>query len=302
MQGRLEIQDVGQHGEIYPEEGHYPIARILSADSKDGGEGFLSIVTPRIGRGRRGSTGNRSCPRCGKQYESQSHPIICRGLGAAANKVFKTHDPYYLTVIPSLQGREVGLIVGPSGAGKTVFTSEYATEYLIMYPMRQVFIMTGIDGDRSFMELSRDSRVHFIKIDKSLIDAPLTLENFADSLTIFDDIVVQGDKALTQAVEKLITSLVSGGRHNNASVLVTNHQASECNKPIIRTVTNEAHFYVVFPSAGKLGGIERLLKTHAGLDKETYGNIILASKESRWVYIHTAVPNFIVYELGARIY
>ena len=67
------------------------------------------------------------------------------------------------------------------------------------------------------------------------------LEDFKDSLVIFDDLEMINSKKLKDKILKLQDSMLCDGRHKNISVCVANHSAA--NGKETKLIINEARDY-----------------------------------------------------------
>ena len=80
------------------------------------------------------------------------------------------------------------------------------------------------------------------KLDKSLYEDPIDIEDLKDSCIIYDDVDCIADKKIRQAVISLLDQCLECGRHWSISVLITFHLASD--KHTTRKMLNECMYYV----------------------------------------------------------
>ena len=207
--------------------------------------------------------------------------------------------PYYMIVdsgkfqpLPNFEKeREIGYITGCSGAGKSHYTKNYIIEYKKKYKDRPVYIFSALKEDETLDSLKYLQR---IRIDGSLISNPLSIDDFVECITIFDDIDVIADKHMRDAVYKLLNEILQTGRHTKTTCLITNHLAT--NGKDTKIILNESHFITFFIGSGSSKGITYLLDRYLGLDSKTIKKIKKISKDSRWTTINTMNPQFLLNE------
>lgn len=252
------------------------------------------------------------CIRCGRENVTQQHARLCSGVVKTDKGLPRKYDGEGTIVqpVPDEDGREVGYIVGQSGAGKTVFLVNYLVEYLTMFENNSAFIFTGASPDDPAYTNVRanprmNTRITFASIGKDILEQPLEPESFENSLVVFDDTGAIEDKDVKKKIDNLRSRLCLVGRHKRVSVVTTNHLESEFTDKSLKTAITEAHFLVIFPRYGTEVGLNRLLTTWYGLpnrskeDKEVHTRI--KNVASRWVYLRKGYPKYALYETGAFI-
>jgi hypothetical protein len=252
------------------------------------------------------------CIKCGRTDVTQQHARLCSGVIKTDKGMPRKYDGEGTIVqpVPDVEGREVGYIVGQSGAGKTVFLVNYLVEYLTMFESNSAFIFTGATADDPAYSVVRTNphmnlRVTFASIGKDILEQSLEPESFENSLVIFDDTGAIEDKDVKKKIDNLRSRLCLVGRHKKVSVITTNHLESEFTDKSLKTAITESHFLVIFPRHGTELGLNRLLTTWYGLpnrtkeDKEVVAKI--KSVASRWVYLKKGYPKYVLYETGAFI-
>lgn len=250
------------------------------------------------------------CPKCNRTGVPPQHIVLCRGV--IKNQQEGDGRTYMgegctLQPVPSEDGREVGYIVGQSGAGKTVFLVNYMIEYMTMFENNQVFIFTGAtSSDPAYGKVCNNpvmsERVTFASIGRELLEQSLDPESFSDSLVVFDDTGAIEDKDVKKKVDSLRSRLCLVGRHKNVSVINTNHLESEFTDKSLKTAITESHFVVVFPRHGTEVGLNRLLTTWYGLPSRSKEDKLviqrIKSVPSRWAYLRKGFPKYVLHESG----
>ena len=182
--------------------------------------------------------------------------------------------------------RDVGYIFAPSGAGKSTYIRNYATEYKKLFPKREIYLFSRKNEDTSLDDI-KPAR---IRIDDELVTSPLKVEEFEQSLVIFDDCDCISDKKHKAAVDAIKDEILEVGRSYKVSCLVVSHLAS--NYKDTRKILNECHFMTFFPTAGSFKGIEYILKNYCGLDKQQVQKI--RKLPSRWVTLFKNYPQAVL--------
>ena len=121
-----------------------------------------------------------------------------------------------------------------------------------------------------FSSLPEDESLYEIKpqriiLDSTLYEDPIPIEEFADSVVIFDDIDVISDNKIRDEVYQILNTVLGIGMHFKITALVTNHLPTHGKDT--RRILNEAHQVVYFPHSAS-GRIKYLLIDYLGLDKK----------------------------------
>ena len=151
-----------------------------------------------------------------------------------------------------------------------------------------------------FSKLTEDSslddvkEIKRIKIDNRLITMPLDVNDFKDSLVIFDDIDCIKNKEQKAALNDLKNEILETGRHSHTTILITSHLSCKGNET--RSILNEAHSITLFPGSGM--PIDYLLTNYVGLDKKQIQN--LKNIPSRWITLLRQYPQMLLTEHSVR--
>jgi hypothetical protein len=184
--------------------------------------------------------------------------------------------------------RQILYITGASGSGKSTYTKNYIKNYKKMFPKRVVYLFSALKTDESLDEVNPQR----IVIDDSLVEVPLTAEDFKDSIVIFDDTDCISNKKHRNAVNDILNEILETGRHFNTSCILTFHLATGGRDT--RKILNESHSVIYFPHSGSNVGLKRLLVDYLGLDKKTMKKI--KDSKSRWACIFRNYPNVVMTE------
>lgn len=187
---------------------------------------------------------------------------------------------------------DVYYIAGPSGSGKTTFICKYLQKYRYMFPENRIAIFSRKTEDKNLDGCVKGG-IERIKLDEDLLnlDTIDLINEFADSVVIFDDIATIPDDEIRSKVYKIQNDLITVGRDKNIYVMATNHQIRDGYKT--RELLNEATHIVLFPGSNQ-GKINTFLKKAMDFDKHTIETI--KKLDTRWIDIHTRYPCYIISE------
>lgn len=184
--------------------------------------------------------------------------------------------------------RQILYITGASGSGKSTYIANYIKEYKKIFKKNKIYVFSALKDDES-LDVIKPNRIN---ICDALITDPLSVEDFENSMVVFDDIDVISDKKIRDVVYGILNQILETGRHFKISCCVSNH-LSTAGKDTKR-ILNEAHSVIYFPFSGSGVGLKRLLVDYLGLDKK---DITKAKKcKSRWVCIFKNYPQIIMTE------
>jgi len=181
-------------------------------------------------------------------------------------------------------------ISAPSGAGKSTYLGKYLKFYKKMFKKNSVYCFSSVEKDNA-IDKYIDERIN---IDDSLIEDPLKIEDFENSLTIYDDTDTIRDKKLKDVVNSIKAEMIQIGRHYKARCATTSHIIS--NYKETRQILNECTSITFFPKSGGNYHIKQYLKVYAGLDKKQIEKII--NINSRWITLYRTYPQYIIWEKG----
>jgi hypothetical protein len=196
---------------------------------------------------------------------------------------------------PDPTKRQIWYICGASGAGKSWFARGVAENYKKLYPDRDVFLVSKLNEDET-LDNMKGGKPKRINVNSLVSNYPKDLEEFRESLIIFDDFDTFS-KPFSEAVQKLIDDVASMGRHTVTSMLCISHLITGGNRT--RLLLNETHFYVVYPNGCSAKGLNLLLGTYAGLDQKDIVSVRKSS--SRWVCVFKNYPPYLINEKEARL-
>ena len=77
------------------------------------------------------------------------------------------------------------MIIGSSGSGKSYFAKQYCAEYTKLHPKNQIYLLSSLKSDPTVDSIKNLNRLDINHED--LLDEPIDVESFANSLVIADD-------------------------------------------------------------------------------------------------------------------
>ena len=225
----------------------------------------------------------------------------CLGCESQTFKEFLIEDRGKIIPIAPTLPRH-GFIFGPTGCGKSDFCYKYASSYQESNPNNPVYLISYVDEDSTI-----DRIKDLIRIPMSdIIDGQITGKNLKNSLVIFDDVdskpPVPEDKSyepkeLFKLIEDTRDAMLTTGRHDGISVLVTSHLGADALKT--KKSINESGFIVVYPKAGAFQQIDRIMRIYNGLSKPQLKK--LQELPSRWVMLQKSYPPLVIHEKGVYL-
>ena len=102
-------------------------------------------------------------------------------------KQLKIANDATLQLIPNPKTeREILYITGPSGSGKSTFSRKYLEQYKKTFKDNEVHVFSSLPDGESLDELE----LKRVRLDPSIYEDPLPIQDFAKAAVIFDDIDV----------------------------------------------------------------------------------------------------------------
>ena len=194
----------------------------------------------------------------------------------------------HIYIVPAPESERV-LIGGESGCGKSTLAALYAMIWKQQHPNRTVHLFARQEDDPAFEHILHEE----IVVNENILDYRLDLDDFEDSLVIFDDMDNLQDKKVLKYVHSLVNDLMTNGRKKNIWVVYLTHILLNGNQTKI--VLNESNKVVFFNGGGKRQNIN-FLKTYAGMQTPEIN--LLTTLESRWVCLSRKIPRYVIHEKG----
>ena len=194
-------------------------------------------------------------------------------------------------------GRDVIMVGGKSGSGKSHTARNFAQRYHILWPDRPIFVLSYLRHDDTLDALKFLKRLDPNEFGSE--DGPPTLDFFNKSLTIFDDIegFQRDNPDVHNLLQQTIDMIATTGRHNQASLFVASHLLTDYKRT--RLFLGEAQKFVLFPNGCSMKQMTNLLGLYGGCDTDELRRI--RKLPSRWVALCTTFPSLVLFESGCYL-
>ena len=197
-----------------------------------------------------------------------------------------THDP---------QGRDVIMVGGKSGSGKSFIAKNFIKRYKNLWPHREVRLVSYLEEDVTIDEAKGVDRID----PETWVDEPPKLDYFGESLLVLDDIegFERSNKEVFNAIQRVVDMVATTGRHAAASILNSSHLLTDYKRT--RLWLGESNQFCVFPNGASLKQLNNLLGSYAGADSREIKK--MRGLPSRWVCLRTSYPPVVIFETGAYL-
>jgi len=212
---------------------------------------------------------------------------------ATSKEIVLDDDAMFELLPPSdPKKRSVWYIAGQSGSGKSWIAKQLAMYYHKLFPQRGIYLISKLDKDETLDALKFLKRIPI----QSFVDDYPTLEEFRDTMCIFDDydtLTGDADKVIT----KIIDDLAIMGRHECVTILALSHYLTNYKKT--RLLLNEATHIVVYPLSTSYNALRYLLKNYIGIDEEDLKKH--RKLGSRWLMYSKGYPQYMISQKEAEL-
>lgn len=189
--------------------------------------------------------------------------------------------------------RSIYYISGQSGSGKSYYTNKLTEEYHSMFPKNSIYLFSFLTEDKSIT----NRKIKRIKLNEEFLQTQFSLDDFKDSLLIFDDVDSIKDKLLKDKLFNILDILLQCGRHSSSSVIYCSHLP--CNGKDTRMILNECTSLTLFPANMNHRALKYVLGEYFGLDKKQIERI--KKLDSRHITIARTFPLVLLHNKGAYI-
>jgi hypothetical protein len=214
-------------------------------------------------------------------------------LNKTKNKEIILKDGQLTTMFDTTLERQVFMVSGMSGSGKSTYTASLCRTYKKQFPNNSIILFSNKPSDPVFDRLDYVQR---IVINEDLLEDPITLNEMENSLIVFDDVEYSSNKEIDKELDRIRDLILQQGRSYHCSFVYITHQAN--NYKQTRTILNECNSITIFPSMTTRYSLNYLLSKYFGFDKNQINKI--CKLPSRWVTIYKSPP-LITYSSGAYL-
>lgn len=186
--------------------------------------------------------------------------------------------------------RSCHAIFGQAGSGKSYFCCQYIKEWIKIYPKRNIYLFTTITSDIGC--LSEIKKIKIIELTDDFASDDIPIEEFKESLCLFDDIDNIRNKQLKKKLFQTLNDTLQVGRKFKIDVLVTFHVATAgVDTKIILNECNSVSFnYRTFGNRA----LKYLLDSYLGLDKKDIERV--KKLDGRMITILKTYPKLVLGE------
>jgi hypothetical protein len=192
-------------------------------------------------------------------------------------------------------------VVGPAGAGKSVFVASYLKNFQTLYKHIPVFLISEGMKDEVLDPLinKRIMPNQIIQEELAFSDFQDIAEEYKGLVIVFDDIdALPNDKKtgfIKSSTYALMNSIINNSRKYNIHVIFTSHNALDGHHTgtMIRTCSN-----IVFFTAAINKNMESCLLTYFDTPKDRLNRIkkLAEDEQSHWISIATTLPKVVITE------
>ena len=209
------------------------------------------------------------------------------------NKEIILREGQLTTMFDTSLERQVFMVSGMSGSGKSTYTASLCRTYKKQFPDNSIILFSNKPSDPVFDRLDYVQR---IVINEDLLEDPITLNEMENSLIVFDDVEYSSNKQIDNELDRIRDLILQQGRSYHCSFVYITHQSN--NYKQTRTILNECNSITIFPSMTTRYSLNYLLSKYFGFDKNQINKI--CKLPSRWVTIYKSPP-LITYSSGAYL-
>ena len=213
--------------------------------------------------------------------------VSCDNCDDTTHKEIKLQTGQSFQMIPNPdKERQILYICGASGSGKSFFAKQYCEEYTKLNKKNPIYLFSSLPEDDSVDCIKNLKRVNIRDVD--FVDEELDINDFKDSMIIFDDCDCISNKQVRAKIQSIAEMCLETGRHKSISIIFTSHTA--CNGHQTKKILNEAHTVTLFLRS--LGGkaLSYLLESYFGLNKKQMKRIKSMKGDGRALTITKTYP------------
>ncbi|MBS1737344.1 MAG: ATP-binding protein [Bacteroidetes bacterium] len=199
----------------------------------------------------------------------------------------------YIECLPLQESSRVS-IFGPSGVGKSTWTGNFLEQYHKKYKKNKIYVFSPIREDGAFKKVETE----YVRLEDSILDHPLQIQEFKDSCCVFDDIESINDKKIRQSIETFRDICLETGRHENITTLCISHVI--LNGPSTKRMLNESDQVVVF-ARSNFNAIKNLCVRYYGFSRDDVNYLKQIGEKSRWQCIKRSFPTCIISQNNIRV-
>lgn len=188
--------------------------------------------------------------------------------------------------------RQILYISGASGSGKSFYTSMYLKQYSRMFPKNPIYLFSSLAKDDIIDKCKNVVRIDFK--DKSFYEATYTIENFKDSLILYDDTEMISSKFISTKLRDLQDLILTTGRHSGTFFIITSHKCNDRDKT--KLVLSESNSITLFTDTMGAKQLDYALTSGFGFNSKEID--IIRRLDTRWITVLRTAPVTVMHEKG----
>jgi ABC-type transporter Mla maintaining outer membrane lipid asymmetry ATPase subunit MlaF len=201
-------------------------------------------------------------------------------------------------MLPDLKKYNAISVFGKSGSGKSYLIAQICKEYRKLKSKIPIYLISRVNEDKAF-DVGFDPKIIRVPIDDSVIEQPLTPEDFPNgSIIICDDYNMITDPKRCKAIKKFVNTLMETGRHSNITPICVQHKALSGRDTM--ALHSECTLAILFPNAN-FRESEKYLNEYLSFSTEQINMVKEIAKRSRWISVTTTHPTIICSEKFIKI-
>lgn len=225
--------------------------------------------------------------------------LFLNGEGSGEDAI-RIEGGYKLALEPNNDplSRDVIMVGGKSGSGKSHIARNFAIRYHELYPERKIYLISFLKEDKTIDTISTIiKRIKAEVMEDENYECNIT--DFEKSLVIIDDVegYERTSKTIFNGIQSIIDMIATMGRHTQSSIIVCSHLLSDYKRT--RLFLGEAQQFVTFMHGVSQKQLYGLLGGYAGIDHTEIDE--LRKLPSRWICVRTQYPIVAIYEKGAHL-
>lgn len=199
----------------------------------------------------------------------------------------------------SLTDRLCALMVGPSNAGKSTLAAKLMEIWAALPKNdgKPMYVFSRLANDPALRYIVPEPT--YCDIDNKAEMLGMTIEDFANSFVLFDDVESVDDKEVRDHLRELRDKCLEAGRKLHIEMAVCGHLGLDYQKT--RKPLNESTLICLFPRSGAGTSVTGICKRYLGMSDKEIERIKHFSGERGWAVIGTVAPRWVLHENGCYI-
>jgi GTPase SAR1 family protein len=231
----------------------------------------------------------------GKNQNLQLHYTMAMDLIKDLEKKYFSipREEGKISPVPMIESSRIA-VFGPSGVGKSTWISAFFKKYLQYYPKNDIYIFSPKLDDPAYAKIKN---LHYVKINDDILEFPLDVSEFKNSICCFDDIESITDKRHNEAIRIFRNQCYEIGRAPSNITSIAVHHVILANEKT-KIILNESDEVVLFPKSN-FSQIKSLVTRYYGFGRDDVNYI--KDVPSRWVVVKRSYPTTIISENAVKV-